>query len=335
MNDRSLPRDATIRDVARDADVSVASVSRTLNQPDSVHPDTRERVLKVIERLRYVPHAGARSLSMRTSNAIGVLLPDLHGEFFSELVRGMDREANALGYQLLLATMHADVALAGKALSAMRGRVDGWIVMAPQLGSDEVEAIVPTLPAVLVNCNGVSGRSTLQVDNVAGVDEVVDHLVASGRRRIIHITGPLANRDAAERAQAFRTRVTEGLGPHSPRSLEGDFREETGRAAVDRLVAEKTEFDAIFAANDMMALGALMRLRELGIDVPGRVAVAGFDDIPLARYLNLTSVQVRMDQLGARAVSRLAMQIRDPAQDQDTELLRPTLVVRESSRLAS
>lgn len=333
MSDRSLRREATIRDVARDADVSVASVSRTLNQPDSVHPETRERVLKVIEQLRYVPHAGARSLSMRASGAIGVLLPDLHGEFFSELVRGMDREAAALGYQLLLATMHADSSLAGQALRAMRGRVDGWIVMAPQLATEEVEAIVPALPAVLVNCGTDGGRSTLRIDNASGVKEVVDHLVATGRKRILHIAGPLANGDAAERAEAYRVGVAAAAA--QPIVIEGDFLEESGRAAVVELLRDGTEFDAIFAANDMMALGALMTLREHGIDVPGQVAVVGFDDIPLARYLNLTSVQVRMDQLGARAVSRLAAQIREPAADQGAELLHPSLIVRESSRIDS
>lgn len=324
--------EATIRDVARRADVSVASVSRTLNSPTTVHPATRERVLRAIADLHYVPHAGARSLSMRSSHTIGVVLPDLHGEFFSELVRGMDREAGALGYQLLLSTMHADAELASQALRAMRGRVDGLIVMAPQLDPMAIESIVPAaLPAVLINSADCAERHLLRIDNRLGVGLIIAHLLQAGRRRIVHVSGPSGNIDANQRADAYRETLHRMAPESEPLIVEGDFSERGGEAAVERLIMEQVHFDALFAANDMMALGAIEALRSRGITVPGQVAVAGFDDIPLARYLDLTTVRVCMDELGARAVSRLVAELRGEATDRSVDLIEPTLVVRGSS----
>lgn len=327
--------EATIRDVARRAAVSVASVSRTLNAPATVHPETRERVLRVIAELCYVPHAGARSLSMRSSHAIGVVLPDLHGEFFSELVRGMDREASALGFQLLLSTIHDNAGLSSqaiRAIRAMRGRVDGMVVMAPQLDPTIIEAVVPTLPTVLISCVGETSRPTLTIDNAGGVAAIIEHLVASGRRRIVHVAGPLDNRDARERADAYRSTVARLLPSTQPVVFGGDFGEQSGSDAVAWLAAGGSDYDALCAANDMMAIGAIGALRERGISIPLDVAVTGFDDIPLARYLGVTTVAVRMDALGTRAIARLAAMLGGKVSSPELELIRPTLVVRGSSK---
>lgn len=324
--------EATIRDVAHHAALSVASVSRALNKPATVHPDTRERVLKAVADLHYVPHAGARSLSMRSSHAIGVVLPDLHGEFFSELVHGMDREAGAHGFQLLLSTMQADAALAAQTLRAMHGQVDGLIVMAPKLDHAAIEGIVPAaLPTVLINSADGAGRHLLRIDNRHGVDQVVEHLVQTGRTRIVHISSPSGNIDAIERASAYRATLERVAPGVEPIIVEEDFSEEGGHSAVDRIVREGRSFDALFAANDMMALGAISALRERGLSVPGAVAVVGFDDIPLARFLDLTTVRVRMDELGARAVTQLVAELRGNDPVRGIELVEPTLVVRGST----
>jgi LacI family transcriptional regulator len=323
--------EATIRDVARRAAVSVASVSRALNAPSAVREELRERVLKAVAELGYSPHAGARSLSLRANQAIGVVLPDLHGEFFSELIRGMDREASAHGFQLLLSTMHTDVERASSALRAMRGRVDGLIAMAPQLDSAQIAAIVPrSLPAVLINSADGAGRHLLRIDNRHGAEEVVRHFVERGRRHFVHIAGPAGNLDAIERAEAFTATCRRLIGAE-PIVLAGDFSEEAGRSAVEQLLRGGQHFDGLFAANDMMALGAIGALRAGGIGVPDMVAVAGFDDIPLARFLNLTTVRVRMDELGARAVAQLVAELRGSDPVRGIELVESLLVVRGSS----
>jgi LacI family transcriptional regulator len=324
--------EATIRDVARRAQVSVASVSRVLNRSDNVSEATRERIMAAVEELGYVPHAGARSLSLARTGAIGVVLPNLHGEFFSEIVRGMDGLATERGYLLLLSNMHAQSGEAETVLRAMRGRVDGLIVMAPHLEDEEFATALPgATPAILVNSRvKVGGRPAIRLDNAAGARAVAEHLVAIGRSRIVHITGPLGNIDAEERATAFNQALA--LHPDvQSEVVQGNFYEESGRAAVSALIAGGHRFDAIFAANDMMAIGALAAVRAAGLRVPDDVAIAGFDDVPLASHLGLTTVRVRIAELGERAIQRLTHILEGGEDGGAEELHAPELVVRTST----
>ena len=323
--------DATIRDVARRAQVSVASVSRVLNGIDNVSEATRDRVNEAISALGYVPHAGARSLSLARTGAIGVVLPDVHGEFFSEVMRGMDREASARGYVLLLSNLHGTHA--ESALKAMRGRVDGLVVMAPHLDADEVEqALPPRQPAVLLNAHGnVRSHSSFGIDNRRGVIDIIDHFRALGRGRIVHLAGPVGNVDADERREAFQQTMRLWKPGEEPTVLQGDYGEESGAAAASQLIELKVPVDAIFAANDMMAIGAMDELRAAGIAIPDEVAVAGFDDVPISRHLGLTTARVRIDELGADAVAQL-IDIVEGGEDRAVKLLHPPeLIVRASS----
>jgi LacI family transcriptional regulator len=323
--------DATIRDVARRAEVSVASVSRALNGLANVHPDTRAKVFAAAKSLGYVPHAGARSLSMARTHAIGVVLPDLHGEFFSEIVRGLDREASARGYQLLLSNMHAEVERAGQAMRAMRGRVDGLVVMAPQIASEDLAETLPqSLPVVLINSPEASGRSAFRIGNHDGAAAMVDHLVSRGARTIVHIAGPTGNLDAQERCEGFEAGVARHQGVIG-RVVSGDFSEISGERATAALLAERMPVDAIFAANDMMALGAIQVLRNAGRATPSDIALAGFDDVPFARFLSLTTMRVKMDEIGGRAAARLIDALEGRPGEATTELVVPELIVRATT----
>jgi LacI family transcriptional regulator len=327
---RSIMADATIRDVARRAQLSVATVSRVLNGFDNVSELARERVSEAVRELGYVPHAGARSLSLARTNAIGVVLPDLHGEFFSEIVRGMDREASRHGYLLLLSNLHGSPDQAELALRTMHGRVDGLIVMAPHLNAEDLStALPPGLPSILINTRdrGCS-RSAIHLDNAAGAQAVADHFAALGRKRIVHVAGPAGNIDADERRAAFREACA--VRRLHCEVLHGDFEEASGQRAVEQLIKSAHPFDALFAGNDNMAIGALQALRSAGLAVPEDVVVAGFDDIPLARHLGLTTVRVRIAELGERALVRLLAAIgrEDRAGD---ELHAPELVVRSTT----
>jgi LacI family transcriptional regulator len=328
--------EATIRDVARRADVSVASVSRALNGLDNVRKETRERVIAAANELGYVPHAGARSLSLARAHAIGVVLPDLHGEFFSEIVRGMDREASRLGYLLLLSNCHADGDQATSALRAMRGRVDGLLVMAPHLSSATLETALPaTVPAVLINCPGDHlTHPSMRLDNMTAAETLVRHLVDQGYRRIAHIAGPPANVDAEERRDGYLRAMALHAPEVEPVIIEGDFTEEAGEAAAAALLGSPGRFDAVFAANDMMAIGCLQALQAAGIRVPEDIAIAGFDDVPLARYLGLTTVRVRIAELGARAVTRLVACLEAGSEIAGSELHSAELVVRRTTSSA-
>lgn len=323
----------TIRDVARRAQVSIASVSRALNGLGNVADQTRLKVERAARELGYVPHAGARSLSLARTRSIGVVLPDVHGEFFSEVMRGMDREASERDYVLLLSNMHGGSAQAEKALRAMRGRVDGLIVMAPHLDADRVEEALPQrLPAVLLNAHGnVRSHSSFGIDNSRGVIDIIGHFRKTGRQRIVHIAGPDGNVDAEERCAAFELAMRGWKPGEEPLVVRGDYSEDSGAEAVRQLINLNLSVDAIFAANDMMAIGAMDELRSAGIAVPGEVAVAGFDDVPIARHLGLTTARVRIDELGANAIARLIDIIEGGEDPRAKRLHPPELMVRGSS----
>ncbi len=298
---------ATIRDVARAAKVSIATVSRALNGHSNVRDAVRQHVQSVADALGYVPHTGARSLSLARTNAIGVMLPDLHGEFYSEALRGIDGEASARGLQLLLSNMHGDQRGA-ETLRFMRGRVDALIIMAPDIEPERLLAHLPaSLPTVLISCPDMAAdHPQFRIDNAAAADAMVEHLVAAGRRRIVHLSGPRGNRDAEERIAGYSAAMTRhGL---APRIMTGNFDEESGTSAANELISDTTRADALFAANDMMAIGALVAFQRAGLAVPEDIAVAGFDDIPLARFVTpaLTTMRVGIAEIGAEAVSRVA-----------------------------
>ena len=327
-------RAATITDVAREARVSVASVSRVVNGLDNVLPGTRTRIAEVIERLRYVPHTAARSLSTKRTQIIGVLLPDLYGGFFSELIRGIDAAARVLQLHLLLSSAHGGADEMAAAIRAMRGRVEGLLVLAPQLdaaGLDELDAEVPT---VFMNTRVTGGASSsLAIDSYGGARAMVRHLVARGHRSIAHISGPADNFDSHERERGYRDELAAALPRARPVVVRGDFTEASGYAAGHDLGARSPRPAAVFAANDVMAIGCIAAFHALGLAVPDDLAVAGFDDIPLAAYIRpaLTTMRVPIVELGRSAVTRLAAAIAQPTRTKPvTTTLQPELVVRES-----
>jgi LacI family transcriptional regulator len=327
-------RSATIRDVARAANVSTATVSRVLNRRETVAELTVDRVLKATNELDYVPHGGARSLSSRRTDTIGVLLPDLHGEFFSELIRGIDAGTSAHGLHLLLSRSHGDPQEAAAVLRAMRSRVDAMLVMSPYADGEELSsALKGDVPLVLLNSSGgVAGRyPTFAIDNHAGAFAITAHLLETGRRRVAFIAGPTDNIEAAERLRGYRAALVASGG--SPEQVaQGDFTESSGLVA-GRLLLGSGRPDAIFAANDMMAIGCLQALREADLQVPGNVAVAGFDDIPVARFVEpaLTTAGVPIAEIGRQALECCVAIIRGVDAGDRHRIFTPELVVRASS----
>ncbi len=327
---------SNIKDVARRAGVSVATVSRALAGSSLVRPETAQRIHEVVRELSYVPHNGARSLATNRTKTVGVLLPDLHGEFFSELMRGLDRAARGRGYHLLVSGFHNDRHEVEAVLRTTRGRVDGVIWMAPDADVRALRRdLLEQVPTVLLNCRSEHhGCDSLDVDNVGGAVAVVRHLAGLGHRRIAIVTGPASNHDAAERLRGFRRAVAElGLERAPGLEIAGDFTEQSGRLAAARLLALEPRPSAVFAANDDMAIGLIMALRASGVALPDELALAGFDDIPHARFITppLTSVRVDIAELGARAMETLLGVIEAASTHQRShDTLPAKLVVRES-----
>lgn len=332
----------TIKDVARLANVSVATVSRALNGHENVAEEVRNRVIAIAKELRYSPHHAARSLSSRRTNTIGVVLPDLYGEFFSELMRGIDQIAREHSLHLLVSSYHGNPEEQGDALRNLRGRIDGLLLMSPS--SSDASGLADSLdavqPAVLINTRLPDlPAPALTIDNHQAASVMVRHLVDSGRRRIAMIAGPADNFDANERLAGYRDALAQALPGSAPWVVQGDFSEASGHAAAGELLASTEQPDAVFAANDMMALGCLFACLQADINVPAQIAVTGFDDIPLARYTHppLTTMRIDIAGLGARAM-RLLLQRIERSRNTDGEVtsedvpaLQAELIVRGSS----
>jgi LacI family transcriptional regulator len=346
----------SIYEVARAAGISVATVSRVLNDKGPVRAETRQRVLAAVEQLGYVPHSAARSLSTRRTMSIGVLLPDMHGAFFGEIVRGIDLAARAAGYHLLVSGSHSDAAETAALLQTLHGRVDGLILMTPALGRAWLERVLPRrVPAVLLNPRsepkpaagdddgGADRHDSLSIDNRLGARLAVEHLIGLGHRSIAFVGGPAGNADAAERLAGYREALEQGGLPIVPRlEMAGDFGEESGLQAGAKMAALTPHPTAIFAANDAMAIGCLAAMRERGLRVPEDVSLVGFDDVPIARYLTpaLTTVQVPIAELGKQAMARLLAAVDDgspghPEGGPTHTVIAPTLAIRASTAAAA
>ena len=327
----------TIKDVAREASVSVATVSRALNGHDNVADSVRKHVVETASRLRYQPHAAARSLSSRSTQTIGVVLPDLYGEFFSELIRGIDVVARARRQHLLVSSYHGHPEEQGEALRAMRGRVDGLLVLSPYADRPGflTDNLPNSLPTVLINTHlPDASYPVLSIDNYGGARTMVTHLVQAGHRKLAFIGGPADNFDARERLRGFRDALAEHLPGAKALELVGDFDEASGYEAGKRILAAAERPDAVFAANDMMALGCLYAFNEARVQIPADIALAGFDDIPLARFVHptLTTIRVSIAELGGRSLTRLLAAIEADGTDEPTlQMLVPELIVREST----
>jgi len=325
----------TIKEVAGRAGVSIATVSRVFNDSGLVDERTEERVRKAAQELHYVPSALGRNLSMRKTNAIGLLLPDLFGEFFSEVIRGSDETAQQFHYHLIVSSSHSSKDEIDAALKVMSGRVDGLIIMSPHIDTHILSANLPLhLPVVLMHCK-VDGDSydSLTTDNYGGAYGIARHMLDHHHARIAIIKGRESNIDALERLQGYRAAIAAAPRGSEVIELPGDFSEASGYDAVRALLRGPSRPTAILASNDTMAIGALSALREAGVAIPGEIALAGFDDIPIASYLSpsLTTVHIGINSLGVNAVEAVLHAIREKNNHQRRQVTLPTtLSIRES-----
>jgi LacI family transcriptional regulator len=325
----------TIHDVAARAGVSVATVSRVLNGKELVREETTQNVLAAAKLLRYVPNVAARTLSNRRSLTIGIVLPDVHGEFFSEVIRGIDVAARREGYHILVSGSHSDAGEMMEVVEAMRGRVDGLVVMAPDVALTSLgDSLAPDLPVVLLN-SADDAHDAITIDNYGGARSMMKHLASLGHKRTAFIKGPTQNADARERLRGYRHAMRSMRPLGAALELDGDFTEHSGYAAGIAIAETSPRPTAIFAANDSMAVGALSAMTERGIAVPREITVVGFDDIPIAHYVNppLTTIRVDIAELGRRSFALLRESIDEAAPSRHTrrqECISTTLVVRKS-----
>ena len=330
---------ATIYDVAREAGVSISTVSRVLNGTSPVKEAKRQLVLEAAGALGYVPNPAALSLLNKRTGGLGVVLPFVSGEFFSELLNALDTTAQALGYYLIISTSHSRAEEFQRTIDALDRRIDGLIVMAPELDAEGTASLLTSdTPVVFVNTQTEGlDADAINFDNFAGGRMVTEHLLALGHRRIALAAGPERTWDARERRRGYRSAMIEaGLDPDAL-EVDGGFAREDGYAAAQALLERTPRPTAIVAANDYCAFGAMSALHDAGVSVPDEVSVCGFDGLTSGQYFvpSLTTARVPLGEVGSRAVRQLAARLDAGTADAPphVEVVPVELVVRGSTRV--
>lgn len=329
----------TIRDVALRASVSTATVSRVLAGIGSPRPATAAAVKEAAEELGYRPSGVARSLRMRRTRSIGLIVTDIANPFFPELVKAADDRARELGYSILLGTATYDERQTMHYLNLMADhRVDGMIVASSQL-SDEGWDWLSTSPVPVVVANAEPNGPSVTVitsDNIGASRIAVEHLVGLGHRRIGYVRGPERFTAAAPRIEGFRAACAEaGLDPSETPVIGGEGDVQSGDRAAVEMLARRPDVTAIYCYNDLTAIGVLRALREAGRRVPDDISVVGMDDIAAASWTapSLTTVAQRKAEMGRLAVESIVEAVEDGDGVLVPSVLRlsATLYARESS----
>ena len=326
---------ATIHDVARAAGVSIGTVSKALNSTGSLSRETREKVMQSVRALNFRPNLLAKSLHSGLSGTVGLISNDSFGRFTMPIMEGLERVLSQSGMGGFMAHATDDADRERAHLNQfLAKRIDGIVLTARRADrrpSVDLQGI--GLPVIYVFSQGEGdGALTLLPDDEGGARLAVDHLIARGRRRIAHVTGPENFEAVRLRERGWRGALAQaGLAPAPV--LHGPWSEAWGRAATDGLLAGPEKPDAIFCGNDQIARGAADALREAGLNVPAEVALVGFDNwgvMAEACRPPLTSVDMNLTELGAEAGRRMTEMIKG-TQHSGTLRLPCTLVVRESS----
>lgn len=327
----------SIHDVARLAGVHPSTVSRALHRADlPLRPETRRKVLAAVERLEYRPSAIARGLRLQRTHALGMLVPDITNPFFPPIIRGVEEAARDRGYELVLCNTDDSPERETASLRMLREhQADGLLIATSRMADATVAGLRrERFPFVLVNRGSrVPADLAVEVDNERAAEAVIAHLAGLGHRRIAHIAGPLSTTTGAERAAGYREAMkARGLPMDASLLEEADaYAEPSGHAACSRLL--RAAPTAIFAANDLLALGALRAVREAHLRVPQDVSLVGVNDIPLAELIDppLTTIRVPQREMGRLAANMLIAVLEKTPVAQRHVLLGTTLVIRGST----
>jgi LacI family transcriptional regulator len=331
---------STIVEVAKYASVSIATVSNVIRGTKRVSPTLKKRVLAAIRELDYSPNAIARSLKVKQTRMLGMVLPDITNPFFPGIIRGAEDTAFERDYFLVTANTDEQIGRERRIVSALRSyRVDG-ILLASAPGTDANHIRRTIASGVSVVCldrpvTGVNADAVL-LDNVRGARECVRHLIQSGHRRIAIITGPLKAKNALERLQGYGEALGEAdIAVDNALVLEGDYRYESGNRLAKHLTQSQTKATAIFVCNGVMTWGVLDALDEVGVRCPQDIALATFDDLTFdhSSHSQLTAVVQPSYEMGARAATILMDRIEGKlVGDPVVVRIVPTLIIRESTR---
>jgi LacI family transcriptional regulator len=331
----------TIREIAREAGVSIATVSRVLNQPESVADVTRRAVLAVVDRHHFISHGSAVSLASHKSRTIGLIIPTITNSIYASSTQAIQRVAQRADYTVLLAVSEFDPLLEERLIRRLvERRVDGLILTGGERPAHVYELLEKNHVPYIVTWKLTDGWQcpSVSFDNYRAGRLAMAHLLDFGHRRIGLVCGRTdVNDRARERRRAYEDALRENAIPLDPELVyERDFEFVEGRAAMQRMLEAQQPPTAVFCANDIQAIGALQQCIESGLRVPEDMSIIGFDDLPIAQYVrpNLTTIHVPAKRMGHVAAERLLDRILRNTEPR-SEALPVQLIVRQSTGPAS
>ncbi|WP_438347925.1 LacI family DNA-binding transcriptional regulator [Paenibacillus sp. FA6] len=329
----------TIKDVAREAGVSVATISRIINNKGGASPETISHVNSIIKKLNYKPNKLAKSLSEGNSNLIALLVPTLSNPFFPELVKEIERVANENAFNVYLCNSDDNRSKVEYYLDSMKDNyVSGAIINSLHVDASDLEALEKSgIKTITIDrANFEHPYSAITVDHTLGAQLAVTHLIRDERcNNIVFIAGPRNEKSAIDRLTGFTLALNEANHSMKTTIRYGDFGTESGYENVKSLIQAGHSFDGIFCANDAMAIGAMRACNEFGIQIPKQVKIVGYDNISIASFIYppLSSVDQCKSEIGKLAVNELINLIKDTNYKPKQYRLEPKLVIRNSSTL--
>jgi LacI family transcriptional regulator len=336
--EKNLTSKVTIVDVAAEAGVSFGTVSRVINNDVHVKKETRERVMETMQRLGFVANRQARSLAGGKSNSIGVLVPDLGTGYIGEIIRGIDAELSLTDLDLILYTTHRTASKeANYVANLATGMVDGLLLVLPRSPADFIGNLTQrNFPFVLIDHQG-TGRDCPAVGamNWQGAYNATEYLIKLGHNRIGFITGSKDLGCAVDRLDGYCSALRTYHIPDAPELIfEGTFFQPDGYAGASALLDLPVPPTAIFASNDVMAMGVMDAVRNRGLRVPDDVSIVGFDDIPQASLIRpaMTTINQPLEKMGRVATQMLLDLLHHPEKEADRIELPTQLIVRDSCR---
>jgi LacI family transcriptional regulator len=327
----------TIKDIARRLDISYATVSRALNDRYGVHPKTKEKILAMAQEINYLPNAIARGLVKQHTETIGLVIPDITNPFFPEVARGIEDRAEEKGYSVFLCNTNWEQEREAKYLSLLREkRVDG-IILAPVSNKSPLDREFDdkALPLVFVSeVRRGMGKSYVAIDNVHGGYIATRHLIHKGYRRIGFFGATEDELTSEERYHGYTKALKEvGLKERKKFVRFGDYGTNTGNRLITDMIRKGDYPDAVFAVNDLFALSVMQGIRESGLNIPGDIAIIGFDDIPFASFpeIQLTTIAQPKYQMGRIAADLLLEQIHEKSGSKKKEIILETELIERGT----
>ena len=330
----------TIKDIARMADVSIATVSKVINKKDAkISQETRDRIFKIIKETGYVPNRVASSMITKETKSIGLVIPNIANPFFPEVARGAEDKASEEGYSLILCNTDDDVTKEDAYIAMLQEKmVDGIIFTASSRRlkiSESLKHINIPIISLDRELEGLNAQGKITVDNITGAYEAVKYMLDKGYKRVIHLSGPATSMPTKLRVEGYKKALKAfGYPDEEVLIFEGDYTSESGYETIEKVIEMGMTFDGVFCGNDLIAIGALKALKKHGKIVPYEVGVVGFDDIYLAQMIEpeLTTVSQPKYLMGYKTVEMLIQMLNHSEVEKTEEVLKTKLIIRDTTR---